>query len=388
MDRQALSKKIKGYAKELGFDLVGIAPVKPPAHADFYVEWLRKGHAGEMEYMGRTEATRRDPGKFLPWARSVVSLALNYFTPFEGPKEQGACPERSEGARGWISRYAWGEDYHGILKTKMEKLLEWIQEEAPEVEGKAFVDTSPILEREFAAQAGVGWVGKNTNVISPELGSFLFLGELFLNVELQYDEPIFDQCGECTLCLKSCPTDAFLAPYTLDARRCISYLTIELKGSIPFELRPLMGNLVFGCDICQEVCPYNRRPIPTEEAAFWPRDGLFAPELIPLLRLSEETFRVIFRRNPIKRAKRRGLLRNVAVALGNLRCEEAVPALASALKDPEPLIRAHAAWALGRIGTEEAKRALEEALERETDPEVLGEIHLALQDCIFRSFLA
>lgn len=380
MDRQALSKKIKAYAKELGFDVVGIAPVKLPVHADFYVEWLRKGYAGEMGYMGRTEEKRRDPRRFLPWARSVVSLAVNYATPFEEPREQGA--------RGWISRYAWGEDYHEVLKAKMEKLLKRIQEEAPEVEGKTFVDTSPILERELAASAGVGWIGKNTNVISPELGSFLFLGELFLNLELEYDKPLFDHCGECTLCLKSCPTDAFLAPYTLDARRCISYLTIELKGSIPLELRPLMGNLIFGCDICQEVCPYNQRPIPTEEAAFWPRHGLFAPELIPLLRLSEEAFRALFQRSPIKRAKRRGLLRNVAVALGNLRWEGAVPALAEALTDPEPLVRAHAAWALGRIGTEEAQRALEEALERETDSEVLGEIRLALQDCISRPFLA
>jgi len=370
MNPRSLSETIKAYAKALGFDLVGIAPLKPPAHADFYAEWLKRGYAGEMAYLTRNQGRRQHPEEAMPWAKSVISVAMNYYAPFEEPREKGT--------RGWLSRYAWGEDYHEVLKERLLTLLELIRQEAPHVQGKAFVDISPILEREFAAQAGVGWVGKNTNVISPELGSFLFLGELFLDVELEYDRPIFDHCGECTLCLKACPTDAFVGPYTLDARRCISYLTIELRGSIPLELRPLLGEQIFGCDICQEVCPYNRKPIPTNEEAFQPRDGLSAPELTPLLALSEEEFRERFKGSPVKRAKRRGLARNVAVALGNLRCEEAVPALAHALKDPEALVRAHVAWALGRIGTEEAQLALAEALKEENDPEVIREIRLAL----------
>lgn len=372
MDRLALSERIKAHATGLGFDLVGIAPVKPPSHADAYSEWLKKGYAGGMDYMGRTEEQRRHPERHFPWARSVVCVAINYYTPFEEPKEK-------DPARGWISRYAWGEDYHEVLKEKLLQLLTLIQQDVPEVEGRAFVDTSPILEREFAAAAGIGWVGKNTNVISPELGSFLFLGELFLSIELQYDQPIFDHCGTCDLCLRSCPTDAFVAPYTLDATRCISYLTIELKGAIPSELRPHMDNQIFGCDICQEVCPYNQRPIPTGEQAFWPKEGLYAPELIPLSSLTEEDFKARFKGSPIKRAKRRGLLRNVAVALGNVGCEQAVPALVQALTDPEPLVRLHAAWALGRIGTGEAGQALRRAFEQEDDPEVLIEIEQALK---------
>jgi len=372
VDRHELSRKIKAYARDLGFDLVGITLVRPPEHADQYSEWLKKGYAGQMDYMVRTEEERKDPGRRFPWAKSVVCGAINYSTPFEELKEK-------DPTRGWISRYAWGKDYHKVVKERLEKLLELIKEEVPGVEGKAFVDTSPILERELAAAAGIGWIGKNTNVISPEIGSFLFLGELFLNIELEPDQPIFDHCGDCDLCLKSCPTEAFRGPYLLDATRCISYLTIELKGSIPEELRPLIGNQIFGCDICQEVCPYNRRPIPAGDPSFRPREGLYAPRLIPFLRVSEEAFRERFKGSPIKRAKRRGFLRNVAVALGNLKCEEAVPALAKALvEDPEPLVRAHAAWALGRIGTGEAREALLQAWPRERDPGVLAEIEKAL----------
>ncbi len=373
VDRHELSRKIKAYARGLGFDLVGITSVRPPEHADQYREWLEKGYAGQMDYMVRTEEERKHPERRFPWAKSVVAGALNYYTPFEESKEK-------DPTRGWISRYAWGRDYHEVVKERLEKLLELIKEEVPGVEGKAFVDTSPILERELAAAAGIGWVGKNTNVISPEIGSFLFLGELFLNIELEPDQPIFDHCGDCDLCLRACPTEAFKGPYLLDARRCISYLTIELKGSIPRELRPLIGNQIFGCDICQDVCPYNRRPIPTGDPSFWPREGLYAPPLIPLLDLSGKAFRERFKGSPIKRAKRQGFLRNVAVALGNLKCEEAVPALAKALvADPEPLVRAHAAWALGQIGTEEAREALLQAWPHEGDPEVLAEIEEALK---------
>jgi epoxyqueuosine reductase len=371
------SRRIKELAKEAGFDLVGISPVVPPPHGDSFAEWLRKGFAGEMAYLERGEDKRLHPGNFLPWAKSIVSVALNYYTPFH----RDDAPE--EGLRGWISRYAWGNDYHDLVLTRLETLLTRIKMEMGDsIQGRAYVDTGPVLEREFGSLAGIGWVGKNTNIIHPRRGSWFFLGELFLNLELEYDKPIRERCGQCDLCIRACPTGALVGPYLLDARRCISYLTIELKGSIPRELRPLMGDHIFGCDICQDVCPYNAKAKPSSDDALWPREGLHAPELIPLMTLSEEEFQRRFKGSPLRRAKRRGLLRNVAVALGNLRREGAVPALTHALlEDPEPLVRGHAAWALGHIGTAEAREGLERAVHKEADPEVCEEIRLALEEC-------
>jgi epoxyqueuosine reductase len=247
------------------------------------------------------------------------------------------------------------------------------------VQGRAFVDSGPVLERDLAGVAGLGWIGKNTHLISPRRGSWFFLGELFLDLPLVYDRPIGDRCGRCELCLKACPTGAFIGPYLLDARRCISYLTIELKGWIPAHLRPLVGNHIFGCDICQEVCPYNAKASASSETAFQPRAGLHAPELIKLLALTADEFRRRFRGSPILRAKRRGLLRNVAVALGNLKCAEAEPALVRALEDGEPLVRGHAAWALGQIGLRSTLEALQRRLQVETDAEVQEEINGALE---------
>lgn len=366
-------QRIKAQGAALGFDLVGISPVRPPAHGGSFAEWLRRGYHGEMAYMARTAGNRLHPGEFLPWARSIVSVALNYNTPH---------PRGAEGIQGWISRYAWGDDYHEVMQAKLAHLLEWVRHEAgPEVQGRIFVDAGPVLDREAAARAGIGWYGKNTNLLSMRLGSFFFLGELFLSLELEPDRPIRDRCGQCRLCLDACPTNAFAGPYVLDARRCISYLTIELKGAIPRELRPRMGTHIFGCDICQDVCPYNAKVKVTREPAFHPRRGLHAPELIPLLRLTEAEFKARFAGSPILRAKRRGLLRNVCVALGNLGRGEAVPALRAALRsDPEPLVRGHAAWALGRIRTPEALAALREARGEETDPGVLGEIESAITE--------
>lgn len=368
-----LSAQIKDEARRLGFDLVGISALSTPPHEESFANWLRQGFAGELEYMKRTELLRRDPRSLVPWAISVVSVGVNYYTPFRRP-ELGGEPT------GWISRYAWGDDYHDWIKQKLDALLGRIQKICGQsVQGRAFVDSGPVLERDLAGVAGIGWIGKNTHLISPKKGSWFFLGELFLDLALSYDRPLRDRCGSCQLCLKACPTGAFAGPYLLDARRCISYLTIELKGWMPRQLRPLVGNHVFGCDICQEVCPYNVKARPTEEATFMPRPGLHAPELMPLLLLSESEFRRRFRGNPILRAKRRGFLRNIAVALGNSKSPQAVPALQRALYDQEALVRGHAAWALGQIGSQAAVDGLSERLEVERDPAVRDEIEAALQ---------
>jgi epoxyqueuosine reductase len=368
----ALSSHIKEEAQRLGFGLVGISPVAPPPHEQFFAQWLRAGFAGKLDYMQRTELLRRDPAQLVPWAVSVISVGLNYNTDHRRPEA---------GARntGWISRYAWGDDYHSIMHQRLESLLDRIRvlNERP-VQGKAFVDSGPVLERDAAGIAGLGWIGKNTHLISPKEGSWFFLAELFVDLPLTYDRPIRDRCGRCDLCIKECPTGAFVGPYILDARRCISYLTIELKGWIPRSLRPLIGNHIFGCDICQEICPYNAKAPTSSEPAFAPRAGLYAPQLIPFLALDEKEFRQRFSGSPVLRAKRRGLLRNVAVALGNLRSTTAVPALIGALRDQEALIRGHAAWALGEIGNREATAHLERALKSEQDSEARDEMGAAI----------
>jgi epoxyqueuosine reductase len=371
-----LSARVKEEARRLGFELVGISAVKPAPHEQSFAQWLREGFAGELDYMKRTELLRRDPHVLVPWAVSIVSVGMNYYTAF-------SRPEPSREPRGWISRYAWGEDYHDLMKGKLEALLGRVRElHDGAVEGRAFVDSGPVLERDFAGIAGLGWIGKNTHLISPKKGSWFFLGELFLDLSLAYDRPLRDRCGKCDLCLKACPTGAFVGPYLLDARRCISYLTIELKGWMPRALRPLVGNHVFGCDICQEVCPYNVKAQATREPAYSPRQGLHAPELIPLLSLDKDEFRRRFRGSPIVRAKRRGFLRNVAVALGNSKSREAIPALIHALNDEEPLVRGHAAWALGQIGSPSAVTALRGRLQIENDAEVHSEIDDAIRTLI------
>jgi epoxyqueuosine reductase len=366
-----LASQIKQAAQRLGFELIGISPVKAPPHEPSFAQWLRQGLAGELDYMKRTEALRRDPQELVPWAISIISTGMNYYKSMPRP-----APSRE--TQGWVSRYAWGDDYHDVVKRKLDELLNQIHEMAGSaVQGRAFVDSGPVLEREFAGVAGLGWIGKNTQLISPKKGSWFFLGELFVDLPLAYDRPMRDRCGQCDLCLKACPTNAFVGPYVLDARRCISYLTIELKGWMPRHLRPLLGNHVFGCDICQEVCPYNVKARETAEAAFGPRPGLYAPQLIPLLSMTAAEFRARFRGSPILRAKRRGFLRNVAVALGNIKDQTAIPALNRALDDEEPLVRGHAAWALGQIGTPATREALQRRLEMETDAEVLDEINAA-----------
>ena len=343
-----LAERIKEKALALGFTFAGIAPAEPGQHSRYYEAWIAAGYHGQMGYLGRPDAVARraDLSLSVPNARSVVVLAANYHTHHLPPAIL------NDPSRGIIASYAWNLDYHHLLTPKLYELQRWIeaQADAPVV-GRAYVDTAPVLERALAQQAGLGFIGKNTCLINPEIGSYIFLGEIILDYPLPFDPPnTRGTCGGCTRCLTACPTDAFVSPYVLDSNRCISYLTIELKGEIPSKLRPLMGNRIFGCDICQEVCPYNRRfAIPTDEPAF--RAGLeqMAPLLLDLIGLDDESFRARFKGSPIKRAKRRGLLRNVCVALGNWGSEEARPFLEKALCDPEPLIHSHAAWALAQI---------------------------------------
>jgi epoxyqueuosine reductase len=378
-----LADQIVAQGRALGFDLVGFAPASPPATIAHYRSWLECGYNGDMAYLARPDALSRraDLACILPGVRSVVALGVNYHT-LPLPTQL-----RDEPSRGVVARYAWGDDYHELLTRRLHQLASMVEAELGEaVAHRAYVDTGPLLEREIAATAGLGFVGRNTNLISPHLGSWLFLGELLLTAEIlpragsgprsQAEQK--GTCGRCTRCLEACPTGALVAPYLLDARRCISYLTIELKGPIPRQLRPLLRNRIFGCDICQEVCPWNRRfARPTAETRFWPRPDAIAPQLLDLIALDEDGFRRRFRGSPISRAKRRGLLRNAAVALGNWGHPDAVPALAHALSDAEALIRGHAAWALGRVGNDDARSALEQALGTETDGWVRDEIGLA-----------
>jgi epoxyqueuosine reductase len=370
---ERLKAHLLAEARRIGFELAGIAPALPAATSDAYAQWATAGHAGEMAYLTRDPERRSDPARVWPEARSVLVVGLNYRTWEPEPEE------RYDPGRGQLARYALGDDYHEVLVDKLKALLAWLDAETGGgVRGRYYVDTGPLLERDLAARAGLGWWGKNTCLIDRRQGSYFFLGALLLSVELPPDAPASDHCGTCNRCQTACPTGAFLEPYVLDARRCISYLTIELRGPIPRELRPLIGNWVFGCDICQEVCPWNRKAAFGSEPRFSPRDRLKAPELIPLLELTQEEFSALFRHSAVKRTKRRGLLRNVCVALGNSGDPAAVPALIRALSHEEPLVRGHAAWALGRLGGPEAIAGLNIALATEPEEWVREEIRLAI----------
>ncbi|HEY0739485.1 MAG TPA: tRNA epoxyqueuosine(34) reductase QueG [Herpetosiphonaceae bacterium] len=372
-----LTQDLKAEGQRLGFDLLGIAPAVPPPHVEALDDWLSAGHAGEMAYLARNAARRADPREAVPGSRSIVVCGVHY---------RAAEPDPAlwnDPSRGQISRYAWGDDYHDILLPKLRSLQSWLEARVGRSEiGRSYVDTGPVLERPIGAMAGLGFQGKNTLLIHPRQGSWFFLGEILVDAELSYDAPQpIGGCGGCTRCLQACPTQAFVGPHVLDARRCISYLTIELKGPIPRELRSLMGNHIYGCDVCQEVCPWNQRwGQLTREPAFAPRSGMVAPELLDLIGMTDEEFRTRFKGSPIKRTKRRGLLRNVAIALGNWGDPQAIPGLVGALNDYEPLIRGHAAWALGRIGGGAAMEALIERRAIEDDSWVREEIELALTE--------
>ncbi len=367
LTRRALAEAVKARARDIGFDLVAIGPADPPAHGRAFEQWLEAGYGGTMAYLERGREKRLDLQKILPGAQSIIAVALNYY--------QGTRPEL-DSWRG-VSRYAWGRDYHTVMEPRLEALLNFVRQAAgPHADGKSYVDTGPILERDLAARAGLGWTGKNTMLIHPRLGSWFFLGLLLTTARLEYDAPLVDHCGSCTRCLDACPTRAFTASYTLDARRCISYLTIELRGAIPEGLRPAMGEWIFGCDVCQDVCPWNRKAPATEKTDFLPTRPL--PRLTELVALDEAGFRTTFLGSPVRRAKRGGLLRSATVALGNRKDSQAVEALAQTLHDPDPTVRQHAAWALGRIGGGEARAVLETALAGEPDPTVSADLESAL----------
>ena len=330
------------FARELGFDSCRVAACSPPAHTSEFGDWLKEGAHGEMEYMARGEEKRRDPQRILSGAKSVVVLTLNYF---QG--ERPAAETAAVTTLGRIARYAWGDDYHDVIAAKLDKIDIFLREFGGQQ--KCYVDTGPVLERDHAALAGIGWHGKSTMLIDEKLGTWFFLAEILTTLELPQDEPTRDRCGTCERCIKACPTGAITAPHKLDARRCISYLTIELKSSIPLEFRPLIGDRIFGCDDCLDACPWNRFAQVSHETAFAARRSTTAFALRDYLALNETDFRNLFRNSPIKRIKRRGFLRNVCVALGNVGTGEDLPALELAASDHEPLIAEHAVWAIGQI---------------------------------------
>ena len=370
-DSKHLSKTIQRKAGELGFELVGMVPVAPSETHRIYKDWLKKGYAGDMAYLKRHLPLKEDLRTLLPQAVSLVALAFNYHT--------GDHPE-IDGSRGKISRYAWGDDYHELIHERLRLLREYIHGDLRlGEESRGFVDSGPVLEREYAWKAGLGWFGKHSNLIHWKKGSWLFLAELLLDIPLEPGQPFTRVgCGSCTRCIEACPTDAIVANREVDSRRCISYLTIELKGSIPEELRSGMGSWIFGCDICQEVCPWNRKAPLSREPGFQPGTNNAVPELAQLMELNESEFQKRFRNSSVLRTKRRGLLRNVAVSLGNWGHPDAIPALRLGLHDLEPLVRAHAAWGLGRISDGSVPGILEEVLKTEKDPEVFGEVRAAL----------
>jgi len=359
---------VKAEALRLGFSRAGITSPEPPSHLEIYEKWLEEGRHGEMTYLDTDRARHRraDPRRILPECESILVVAANYL-----PNTQN---------RTGVAAYAVGDDYHDVLTDRLKRLMSSLEARVGrEIKNRYYTDTGPLLERELAQRAGLGWIGKNTCLISPEHGSYFFLAEVLLDLPLEPDLPIkTDHCGECTLCIEACPTNCILPDRTLDAARCISYLTIELKGTIPLELRPLTEDWIFGCDICQQVCPWNLRfAEPTADHAFQARAFLSEPTPRDFLQLTPQDYRTELSKSPLKRAKRSGLLRNAAVAAGNVGGRASVPDLERVLaKEEDPVPRAHAAWALGELGEFESLQA---ALVSEQDSEVLAEIQLALE---------
>ncbi len=349
-DRHAgvqLAEELRREAGRLGFARIGIAAVGRPPHHEAFQRWLTEGLAGPMrEWLSRHDPLRADPTSLLPGARSVIMLATDHAV--RAPAGDGETSFAGSG-RGRVARYAWGDDYHDLLRARANDLGTWLEQRLPGARTRGVVDSAPLAERDFAWLAGLGWVGKNTMLISPQAGSYFFLTAILTDIDLPADVPLaVDHCGTCTACLDACPTNAFPEPRVLDANRCISALTIEHRGEVPAELRGGMGQWIFGCDICQEVCPWNRHAPGSPEPTFQPREGNATLDLADLLSLDDAGFRRRFRQSPLARAKRHGLARSAAIALGNHPHPPAFPALVAALRDAEPVVREAAAWALGR----------------------------------------
>ena len=376
-----LKDLVKSLALEMGFDLVRVTTAQEFS-ADRQAA-LERIQAGQMDglpwYTPQRVIRGSQPQELLPQARSVICLGLNYY-PGPEPATDADAPT------GKIARYARGRDYHRLIKSRMKKYVAALREncaaasdENPggEIAARWYVDDGPMLDRAAANRAGLGWFGKNSNILTPQFGSWVFLGQVITNLKIPPDPPLNKTCGNCARCIPACPTGAIVAPYVIDNSRCISHLTIENRGPIPQELRPLMADWVFGCDICQEVCPVNRKAVPTAETGLARRD-LATVDLIALLRLSDAEFLQRFQGTPIMRAKRVGMQRNACVALGNRQDPKAVPALTQALNKAEPLVRSHAAWALGQIAGADAHAALQQAHSQETNLQVQQEIHAAL----------
>ncbi len=334
-------KQLELKSRELGFDGFGVARPGITQAIERFEEWLRLNYDGEMAYMSRGAAKRGDLNKVLPGVQSILCLRSNYF-----PEEKDLTYLENHD-EGDISLYALDKDYHDIILPRLKELELYLQNEFPGCQTKVYVDTGPVLEKPLAQQAGLGWIGKHTNLITEGVGSWFFLSEILADVWLPESNPAVDRCGTCRECIDICPTQAIVAPYVLDSRKCISYLNIELKGVIPREFRKAIGNRVYGCDDCQIVCPWNSFAVTTAETAYLDKGNTKA--LMEWIRLDDDGFRARFRKSPIKRIKRRGFLRNVAVALGNSNDPVAVPALVQVLNDPEPLIRTHVIWALGEL---------------------------------------
>ena len=394
-----ITARLTAWAREAGFDAVGVAGVEPLERGAAFVAWLERGEQAEMDYLERRVEERLEPEKILPGARSVLCVGLQYH-PLEGaePVDGDLWPR--------VARYARGRDYHNLMGKRLKKLAKRIRREFPGADTRPYVDTGPVLERELAARAGLGVPGKNTNLLSRELGSWFLLGEIFTTLEAAPSRPgegvdangvtepgvtdpgVTDLCGRCTLCLEACPTDAFPEPYRLDANRCISYWTIEHRGAMPEEMRSAIGDWVFGCDVCQEVCPWNLRyegradrggRTPADHPDLHLPDHRRELDLVAVLRLEREDYEERFRGSAMKRARLEGLKRNAAVVMGNRGDAGYVQALAGALAGEEdPVVRGHAAWALGRIGGDEARSVLDGALDGEVDSEVRREIASAL----------